>query len=106
MPYQRLAVEPPTVAGYAKLKYIGQFYKYSATPQFLDQELMMQLFNEQLAQGRKLLNFYQESAQKNSTGSASSRAPISGLEQYGRYGWMFSVAQIVDENRVVLARRE
>ena len=43
--YQRLNIPPPMVAGYAKLKHICEFYKYRATPQFLDQELMMQLFN-------------------------------------------------------------
>ena len=67
--YRHLQVEAPIVAGYAKLKYVGQFYKYKATPQFLDQELMMTLFNNTLARGEVVKAFYRESMSKHAQGS-------------------------------------
>ena len=36
MNYERVETEAPIVGGFAKLKYIGEFYQYKATPQFLD----------------------------------------------------------------------
>ena len=36
----------PQVGGYSKLKRYVEFCTYKSTPQYLDQELMMQIFNE------------------------------------------------------------
>ena len=36
MNYEELDMEAPIVEGFAKFKYIGEFYQYKATPQFLD----------------------------------------------------------------------
>jgi len=36
LPYHRLNIERPLVGGFAKLKHVCTFYKYTATPQFLD----------------------------------------------------------------------
>lgn len=46
-PIRKMELEnAPNVGGFFKLKRYVEFFTYTSTPQYLDQELMMQIFNE------------------------------------------------------------